>query len=388
MLIGGVIMSYVFSGQHFENSESGTPHFKPNLNYYDHDILQGIYEAERNIGALARLGLKDHPLKPTISRNSMVRTAHFTTKIEQNKLELTEVEELFRTYTRAKKMNLREKAAIEVRNVFEAYCYIWGLKPEEDFADLNEGVLIQIQETLMQELTAYPPGYRKIPVYLKGDSGEIRYTPPGSHEVGKYMGAFFTWLYTSVTGFENPYEDNKDHSTIVHPLVLSAMGHFIIGYIHPFPDGNGRTARAFSTLVGLVHKDLSQIKDAFCVEEYFDKYIEDYYDTLMIGDQGDLKPFVQFYLKCVNLSLTKVLRELQRYDRIKHLRELYGQSQARQMLEMISLMKDGDIFARELFDSSLNASPASITVNLRKLRENGVIRSADQRGKYVVCLTE
>jgi biotin operon repressor len=58
------------------------------------------------------------------------------------------------------------------------------------------------------------------------------------------------------------------------------------------------------------------------------------------------------------------------------------------MLEMVALMKDGDVFSRELFDSALNASSASITVNLRKLRENGVIRPAEQRGKYVVCIVE
>jgi Fic family protein len=381
-------MTYVFSGKHFKISDNGSIAFQPNFNYYDHEILQGIFEAERNIGALARLGLKDHPLKPTILRNSMVRTAHFTTKIEQNKLELKEVEELYRAYKKTTKMTLKEKASIEVRNVFDAYSYIWSLEPDQNFKDMDEHVLVHIQETLMKDLTAYPPGYRQIPVYLKGEDGEVSYTPPPFTEVGTYMGAFFKWLYGSATGLEHPYSDEIDQSKFVHPLLLSAISHFIIGYIHPFPDGNGRTARAFSTLVGLIHKDLCQIKDAFCVEEYFDKYIEDYYDTLMIGDQGDLKPFVLFYLKCVNLSLIKVLKELQRHDRIKHLRELYGQSQARQMLEMIALMKDGDIFSRDLFDQSLNASTASITVNLRKLKESGVIKPAEQRGKYVVCIAE
>jgi biotin operon repressor len=56
------------------------------------------------------------------------------------------------------------------------------------------------------------------------------------------------------------------------------------------------------------------------------------------------------------------------------------------MLEMVSLMKDGDIFSRELFDKALNASKPSITVNIRKLKENGVIKPADQRGKYIVCI--
>lgn len=362
--------------------------FQPKLNMYDHEILQALFEAERNIGALARLGLKDHPLKPTIMRNSMVRTAHFTTKIEQNKLGLKDVEEIYRAYKKTSRLTLREKAEIEVRNVFEAYSYIWQLEPHIHFHNMDEHVLKSIQDMLMKDLTAYPPGYRQIPVYLKGDDGSISYTPPAHTDVGAYMGAFFDWLFTSSTGFEHPYSHTSDSSRLVHPLLLSAISHFIVGYIHPFPDGNGRTARAFSTLVGLTHNDLCRIKDAFCVEEFFDKYIDEYYDSLMLGDQGDLKPFVLFYLRCVNLGLSKVLKELQRHDRIKHMREVFGQSQARQMLEMIALLNDGDVFSREWFDKSLNASTASITVNLRKLKQCGLIRSAETRGKYVVCIVD
>ncbi|MFZ3579179.1 Fic family protein, partial [Virgibacillus sp. DJP39] len=90
-------MSYKFSNEHF-TEEQGKLVYNPNFNPHDYELLELIMEAERNIGALARLGLKNHPLKPTILRNSMVRTAHFTTKIEQNKLEYKEVEQLYQNY--------------------------------------------------------------------------------------------------------------------------------------------------------------------------------------------------------------------------------------------------------------------------------------------------
>jgi hypothetical protein len=80
----GVTMTYTFSNEHYFFNDDGVLVYTPNFNPFDYDIQQLILEAERNIGALARLGLKNHPLKPTILRNSMVRTAHFTTKIEQN----------------------------------------------------------------------------------------------------------------------------------------------------------------------------------------------------------------------------------------------------------------------------------------------------------------
>lgn len=90
----------------------------------------------------------------------MVRTAHFTTKIEQNKLELNEVEELYLAYKKTSKPTYKVKSRIEIRNVFDAYSH-------------------------------NPPGYRQTLVYLKDDSGEVSYTPPPFTEVGTYMGAFF-----------------------------------------------------------------------------------------------------------------------------------------------------------------------------------------------------
>lgn len=377
---------YNFSGKHFIE-ENNIIIFKPQVNLNDYEITQSIYEAERNIGALARLGLKNHPLKPTILRNSIVRTAHFTTKIEQNKLEYKEVEVLFDNFKRAK-LSVKEKAKIEVTNVFDTYNYINQLSPEKDFADMDEQVLIEIHTRLMNGLSDHPIGYRTIPVSLKDGDGTISYVPPAFNEAPKYMSAYLRWLFTATTGLDNPYSDESDLSKKVHPLLISAITHHLIGYIHPFADGNGRTARAYSTLVGLIHRDLAQIKDAFAVEEFIDKEIEDYYDSLMEATQGNLRSCVLFYLKCVNLSLAKVLQELQRYDKIKHIRDLLGQSNARTMFEMIVQLKDRDIVHRHYFDSSLPASKDTITKNLKRLKELGVIQQGDKRGEYIVSIGE
>ncbi|MGR6010398.1 hypothetical protein ACT7CZ_31435 [Bacillus cereus] len=101
-------MTYIFSNEHFAE-EGSKLIFNPKFNPFDYDIQQLILEAERNIGALARLGLKSHPLKPTILRNSIVRTAHFTTKIEQNKLEYKDVESLYQDYKKETHDNQTKK---------------------------------------------------------------------------------------------------------------------------------------------------------------------------------------------------------------------------------------------------------------------------------------
>lgn len=286
-------------------------------------------------------------------------------------------------------LTIKQKAQIEVKNVFETYELIYSLNPNKDFADMDEPILKKIQQTLMNDLTGYPGGYRNIQVALHDVDGHVSYQPPAFNEVPRLMRAYFAWLYTSVTGYANPYETAiANPEKKVHPLIISGITHHLVGYIHPFPDGNGRTARAFSPLVGLIHGDLATIKDAFCVEEFFDKRIEDYYDTLMTATQGDLKPFIVFYLECVNASLTKVLKELQRYDRIKHIRELLGRGHAKTMFELISRMDDGEIFHRQLFDDILEASSSSIAKNISKLKELGVIKSGESRGEYIVSIAD
>lgn len=65
-------------------------------------------------------------------------------------------------------------------------------------------------------------GYRSQPVYLRGS----RHVPPRAELLGEAMPALFDVI-------EREPE----------PVVRAVLGHWLIGYVHPFPDGNGRIAR-------------------------------------------------------------------------------------------------------------------------------------------------
>lgn len=60
---------------------------------------------------------------------------------------------------------------------------------------------------------------------------EIVHTPPPHHEL--------TGLISDLCRFFN-----EDGSNFIHPIIKGIIIHFMIGWIHPFTDGNGRTARA------------------------------------------------------------------------------------------------------------------------------------------------
>src|SRR5215467_1089490 len=71
-------------------------------------------------------------------------------------------------------------------------------------------------------------GYRNIPVYLRGS----RYVPPRWEAVRDAMPAFFDLL-------------EKEPE----PAVRAVLGHWLFGYVHPYPDGNGRMARFLMNLM-------------------------------------------------------------------------------------------------------------------------------------------
>jgi Fic family protein len=65
-------------------------------------------------------------------------------------------------------------------------------------------------------------GYRASPVYIRAS----RHVPPRPESVREAMPALFDLM------------GNEEH-----PGVRAVLGHWLFGYIHPFPDGNGRVAR-------------------------------------------------------------------------------------------------------------------------------------------------
>jgi Fic family protein len=64
---------------------------------------------------------------------------------------------------------------------------------------------------------------------------KVYWNPPDFAEI--------PWFITEMCDFIN--EDHESwKTTFIHPLIKAMLLHFWIGYLHPFVDGNGRTARA------------------------------------------------------------------------------------------------------------------------------------------------
>ncbi|KAF2359328.1 Fido domain [Trinorchestia longiramus] len=106
--------------------------------------------------------------------------------------------------------------------------------------------------------------------------------PPAPSRLDELMQRFIAWL-------------NDPASLALHPVRYAALAHYQLVYIHPFVDGNGRTARLLMNFL------LMQAGYPPIIIRHQDRL--EYYDTLQAANEGDTRPFVRFISHCTEKTL-------------------------------------------------------------------------------------
>ena len=84
----------------------------------------------------------------------------------------------------------------------------------------------------------------------------------------------------------------------VNPLILSSIFHYEFVFIHPFSDGNGRTARLWQTAILAHWKELFKY---IPIESIIRKHQEEYYTAIQnCNNAGNSNEFIEFMLKVIN----------------------------------------------------------------------------------------
>lgn len=108
---------------------------------------------------------------------------------------------------------------------------------QEKHRDLTIDFILELQkivaqDTLDQDDAAYSGRFRNDWVYIKDKRDHIIYTPPPADQVLPAMEKMVGWV------------NQKNEAGFIHPIVKASFVHLYFVHIHPFFDGNGRTARA------------------------------------------------------------------------------------------------------------------------------------------------
>ena len=178
--------------------------------------------------------LKAHrPLSPTIVRklkeNFSLEMTYNSNAIEGNRLTLKETVLVIQEGITVKGKSLRDH--LEAKNHYEAIQYLYDLIEDRKRHSLSEHLVRSLQHLIVKEVESGGGAYRNGSVIITGS----RHRPPEAREVPRLMGELINWI-------------RKSEKTI-HPIRLAALVHHKLVYIHPFDDGNGRTARLFMNLL-------------------------------------------------------------------------------------------------------------------------------------------
>jgi Fic family protein len=215
--------------------------------------------------------------------NSLMEEAIASSQLEGASTTRQVAKEMLRTNRRP-----TNKAEQMIMNNYRAILEIRNLKKEK----LTPELLCQLQEILtdrtLEKEDAAGRFRREDELVQVADerTGEILHVPPPAGELEGRI--------KEVCDFANVISD-----PFVHPVIKASVLHFILGYIHPFVDGNGRTARAIFYWY--------MLKRNYWLFEYFPisrvliqspaKYARAYLYTET--DDGDVTYFIRFHLTAI-----------------------------------------------------------------------------------------
>ena len=137
-----------------------------------------------------------------------------------------------------------------------------------------------------------PGNYRNFPVEV-GDKrfGGVYHPPKMLEDIKMLMAGFIEWI-------------NSEEMLQENPIFRAILAHYYMAIIHPFADGNGRTARAVESLI-LYNHDY-KYGTSFALWRYYYENYEEYFSLLSKTrkeNQGDQTEFIVFVLKLLQNAL-------------------------------------------------------------------------------------
>jgi len=263
----------------------------------NNEILKYITEIDKNRYKLSTVKLTGMVVNK-LRKNSKKKSSYASTKIEGNPLSQKQVDEVIENDERKHYL----KPEQEVRNYFLALNYLEEkAKKKEKFSiklilDVQKFVEKGASKEKIGLRGQMPPGIL-FAVY-DSQSGNPDYIPPEYVDIPE--------LLEELVDYVNITDD--------HPLIVAAVVHYQLVTIHPFEDGNGRTARLLSGYILDIHGyGFSGIGS---LEEYFAYDVEEYYDSIQMGLSAlyysgrDNPPhpeiWINYFLRMVLLYSSKV----------------------------------------------------------------------------------
>lgn len=275
---------------------------------------------------------------PELRRKTRIKSIHSSLAIENNQLSLFQVEAVIN----GKAVIGEQKDIQEVKNAYKAYEEIdnINLYSVEDLKKIH-GILTFAIEDDSGKFRNHGEA-----VY----DGDIQiFMAPPHRMVPTLMDNLFNWM--------NEAKEN------VNPLILFSIFHYEFVFIHPFSDGNGRTARLWQTAILAHWKDLFKY---IPIESIIRKHQEEYYTAIQnCNNAGNSNEFIEFMLKVIDEAVDGMILNQQETTQ--------ETTQKTTQEKIINLIKKNPSITQVEMAKALNLTRDGISYNIKALKEKGII---------------
>ncbi len=271
--------------------------------------FEGLFQALRQLPILPNQAAR---LDTELVRRSIFGTA----AIEGNPLSEERVDELLAEPAAESGTGLRERAEQEILNLKQAYAR-FTVPPKDKKREplrVTEALILEINRVITANIASnqHTPGqYRNIKVEVGDGAHGGKYTPPKIlADVKKLMAAFVDWINSEAVVREGA-------------LIRAALAHYHLGLIHPFGDGNGRTARLLEAAI-LIQEGYKYVPAV--LSNHYYQSMDDYYIAFRETEHakdGGVTPFLVFFARMLLKSVQDVQERVHTFIRLLALRDYY-----------------------------------------------------------------
>lgn len=236
----------------------------------------------------------------SLRETAKLYTTHYSTMIEGNRLDPGQVKDV---------LTLKGHFPGRERDEHEVKGYYAALAQAEQYAAQQNPITEKVVQTLHALVmsdgrpkvlsTPYRDGQN---VIRDGATGTIVYMPPEFKDVPGLMRQLVVWI--------------KESIDLPCPII-AAIAHYQFATIHPYYDGNGRTARLLTTLI--LHLGGYDLKGLYSLEEYYAKNLLSYYRAISIGPshnyyfgraESDVTGWIEYFIEGMAFAFEKVVTQM------------------------------------------------------------------------------
>ena len=237
----------------------------------------------------------------SLRETARLYTTHYSTMIEGNRLDPNQIEVVLKHKGH---FPGRERDEHEVKGYYAALTQVekWAAQG----TPITEKMIQTLHAFVMAngKINAKPTQYRNGQNVIRDSRTKaIIYMPPEAKDVKSLMAGMIIWV-------------NKN---IDLPCpVIAGIAHYQFATIHPYYDGNGRTARLLTTLI--LHLGGYDLKGLYSLEEYYARNLGAYYEAISIGEshnyymgraEADITKWVEDFVEGMAVSFENILKRME-----------------------------------------------------------------------------